>query len=67
MYELQPVEKIPRNKLQPDYVCHSMVKKAWDFQPHSTIMHAFSHLIAKTKNMLIHWWSSSMNALEKNL
>lgn len=39
-----------------DYIdCHSAVRHAWNFLPHSNPMHAFSHLISRTRAKLISW------------
>lgn len=51
-----------------DYLgCHSVVREAWHFKPHSNPMHAVSHLIARTRSMLLEWKSKGLDPLESDI
>lgn len=46
--------------------CHRIIHDAWNFNPHSSPLHAFSHLIARTRSRLINWHTTSPDSLERD-
>lgn len=51
-----------------DYIgCTYVVKEAWNFVPHANPMHAFAHLVARTRSRLLNWRINCMNSLESDL
>lgn len=51
-----------------DYLgCHSTLREAWNFKPHSNLMHAFTHLIACAISKLISWHIGGLNSLDTNI
>lgn len=44
--------------------CHDSVAKAWNFQPNSSPLHSFAHLISRTKHLLITWKKSGLSPLD---
>ncbi|KAJ0961508.1 hypothetical protein J5N97_002012 [Dioscorea zingiberensis] len=44
--------------------CHKAVARAWEFKPNTTPMHAFSHLLSRTKNYLAHWRKNGLTPLD---
>lgn len=47
--------------------CHSAIREAWDFIPHSNSMHAFFHLLTRARSKLLSWQASGLNSLETNI
>lgn len=47
--------------------CHNVVRDTWNFSPHGNPMHAFFHLLSRTRYKLISWHSSSINNIDSNL
>lgn len=44
--------------------CHRLVSDSMNFLPHSTPLHAFSHLIPRTRSSLTNWRVVGANSLE---
>lgn len=44
-----------------------MVKEALNFHSNSNPLHAFSHLLVRTRRLLIHWRSVNVNSVETEL
>lgn len=44
-----------------------MVREAWNFTPHSNPMHAVSHLISRTRYLLLDWKSKGLHPIESAL
>lgn len=44
--------------------CHEAVRKAWNFLPHSNPMQAFSHLISRTRHLLLEWKANGLHPLD---
>lgn len=51
-----------------DYVgCHHAIRSSWEFTPHGSPMHAFSHSIAHTRIKHKAWCASSLSSLDFDL
>lgn len=47
--------------------CHDSVARVWRFAPRTSPMHAFSHLISRTKSQLISWRASGYSSLDTDI
>ncbi|KAJ0976534.1 hypothetical protein J5N97_012008 [Dioscorea zingiberensis] len=47
--------------------CHQTVSKAWNFRPNSTPMHAFNHLLNRTRKSLTKWKEKGLSPIDKDI
>lgn len=47
--------------------CHDSMVKAWNFNPNSSPLHTFSHLISRTKQHLNTWRASALSSLDVDI
>ncbi|KAJ0972477.1 hypothetical protein J5N97_020436 [Dioscorea zingiberensis] len=47
--------------------CHSYVSKAWNCQTRASPMHAFNHLVTRTRSFLCKWKSKKLTPLEESI
>lgn len=47
--------------------CHYLVRKTWNFFFKTSPMHAFAHLIARTRSRLIRWRCACMNSEDHDI
>lgn len=48
-------------------LCHNTIRKAWNFTPHSTTMHRFTHILSRTRKNLNSWISIGLNSPNKDI
>ncbi|KAJ0989775.1 hypothetical protein J5N97_008131 [Dioscorea zingiberensis] len=47
--------------------CYSNVNKAWTLRTNTTPMHAFNHLLSRTRNYLSNWRKTGLSPLDKDI
>ncbi|XP_039138822.1 uncharacterized protein LOC120276159 [Dioscorea cayenensis subsp. rotundata] len=51
-----------------DYIgCHNAVHSAWDFHPYGNPIHAFTHLLARSRSKIIDWRASGLSNLDADI
>ena len=44
-----------------------MVNKYWNFNPRGNLMHAFSHLISRSRSNFVNWRTIGLNSPDRNI